>query len=138
MTSRLSDTDLLSFEEMVMHIGRTWARKTMPHAGSAYIINVVHTNNHEFAVVFDEGSIRGYKVDGAYFQRHYQPIATSARSAVPQLIHDALVAYERAVQTTSRGIAGTAQYNHLLNEQHRCKELLLRAIASFAENRRGT
>ena len=137
MSSQLSAIDLLSFDEMVRYIGHTWARKTLPTAGSAYIVNVVHKSKSEFTVIFDEGAVRGYKVDGAYFQRHYQPVASSVRTAVPQSIRDALVAYERAVQTCSRGIAGTAQYNHLLSEQHRCKELLLRAIVSLTENPRG-
>lgn len=119
----------MSFEAMLTQRGQTWARKTMPYAGSALITDVVRVNKTSYQVVFDEASVKGYKVEGLYFQKHYQPVAASGRAAVPQFIHDALAAYERAVQTCSRGIAGTAQYNHLLSIQNSCKEQLLRAIA---------
>lgn len=129
MTNQLNESVLLSFDEMLQHKGHSWARRTMPYQGSALIIDVVRKDSSSFNVVFDEGAVKGFSVDGQQFQRSYIPVAV-ARTPVPITIQHALAAYERAVQTCSRGIAGTAQYNHLLSEQHRCRELLLRAIVS--------
>lgn len=121
----------LSFDELLKYKGKSWARRTAPHIGSAHITDVQQLDaigKWGWCVIFDEGTCRSIRMNGYTFQQRYQPVSEVAIGVVPAAVVHAMCKYEDAVHAACKSLAGTAQYNHLLSEERRTKEELLRAI----------